>query len=148
MENERYVLDANVFLEYIYGRALQDAARQIITDAILGEVDIMIPSLALDEIAEVLCGNMDDMGQVESHLRFLEKLVYEEVLKVVVPIAKIRMRAIQMARLGDEKSGYPAFTDCLYHALAIFHDAVFVTNDRKHIAKAKSLGHIRALSNF
>jgi len=148
MENRKYVLDANVFLEYIYGRELQGLAKQLITNAILGKIEVIIPSLALDEISEVLCGNMDNLEQVESHLRYIEKLIYDEILKVVVPTTKIRMKAINIARLGNKKSGYPEFTDCLYHALAIFHDAIFITNDKKHIAKVKSFGHIRLLSSL
>lgn len=143
----RYVLDANVFLEYIYGRPLQDRARQLIAQAIRGKIEIIVPSLALDEISEVLCGNMDDMDQVVAHLRYIEKLIRERILKVIVPTMKIRLQAITMARYGTKKSGYPEFSDCLYHALAIFKDAIFITNDKRHLVKVKSFGHIQLLAN-
>lgn len=110
MESRKYELDANVFLEYIYGRELQDIARQLISQAIIGKVEIIIPSLALDEISEVLCGNMNDIEQVTHHLRYLEKLVLEGILKIVVPTTKIRVQAIRMARHGNKKRGYPEFT--------------------------------------
>ncbi len=148
MESRSYVLDANVFLEYIYGRELQEIARHLISQAIRGKIEIIIPSLALDEISEVLCGNMDDIEQVTRHLRYLEELVLEGILKVVVPTTKVRVQAIQMARHGNKKSGYPEFTDCLYHALAVFSDAIFITNDRKHFSKVRSFGHIRLLSSL
>ena len=138
-------MDANVFLEYIFGRKLQEIAKGLISQAIIGRNELIVPSLALDEISEVLCGNMDDLEMVAMHLRYLEKLIYEGLLKVVVPTAKVRIHAIKMARRGDKKSGYPEFTDCLYHSLAWFNDAVFITNDKKHLAKIKELGNVQSL---
>ncbi len=72
MANNQYVLDANVFLEYIYCRSLQDNSKQIFKDAILERIQILVPSLVLDEITEVLCGNMDDIRDVELHLKYIE----------------------------------------------------------------------------
>ena len=89
---------------------------------------------------------MDDIDKVMIHLRYLEKLVYEGFLKVVIPTVKIRIHAIKMARQGHIKSGYPEYTDCLYHALALFNDAIFITNDKRHIAKVKNFGNIKLLS--
>jgi len=146
MENKKYVLDANVFLEYIFGRKLQNVAKKLIEQAIAEEIELIIPSLALDEISEVLCGNMNSIDKVELHLRFLEKLIYEGMIKVVIPTTKVRVHAIKMARQGHKKSGYPEFTDCLYHSLALLNDAIFITNDKKHMAKLKDWGNIQLLS--
>ncbi len=148
MKNKLYVIDANVFLEYIFSRTLQDKAKQIIKDAILKEIEILLPSLVLDEITEVLCGNLDNLNEVDSHLRYIEKLVKEEVIQIVVPNSKVRLKAIEMARNGHKKSGYPELTDCLYHSLAILNDAVFITNDKRHISKVKSYDHIQELSCY
>ena len=148
MANNRYVLDANVFLEYIYARPLQNKAKQLLQDAILEQIQILVPSLVLDEITEVLCGNLDNLEQVQWHLRYIEKLAKQEVLHIVVPNSDVRMRAIELARSGNKKSGFPELTDCLYHALAILNDAVFITNDKKYICKVKKFGHIQELSNY
>lgn len=148
MTNRSYVLDANVFLEYIYNRSLQDKAKEILQDAILEKIQIMIPSLALDEITEVLCGNMDNTANIEWHLQYIEKIAESEVLNIIVPNTKTRMKAVELARTGNKKSGYPELTDCLYHALAIMNDAVFITNDKRHIAKVIRFGHIMKLSEY
>ncbi|MCF6186413.1 MAG: type II toxin-antitoxin system VapC family toxin [Desulfobulbaceae bacterium] len=148
MANNQYVLDANVFLEYMYCRSLQDNSKQIFKDAILERIQILVPSLVLDEITEVLCGNMDDIGDVELHLKYIEKLAKQEILQIVVPNIEVRIKAIEMARKGNGKSGYPELTDCLYHALAISNSAVFITNDKKHISKVKEFGHIQELSCY
>ena len=60
MKNRSYVLDANIFLEYIFNRTLQGKAKKILQDAILEQIQIIVPSLILDEITEVLCGNMNN----------------------------------------------------------------------------------------
>ena len=50
--------------------------------------------------------------------------------------------------LWHEKSGFPTIYDSIYHALAIQLDAVFLTADKKHYAKAKEYGHIKLLSEW
>lgn len=148
MENKHYVLDANVFLEYIYGRSLKRHSQQLIKDAILKRVKILFPSLLLDEITEVLCGNLDDIEDVQKHLQYIERLAKEEVINIIVPNCNVRMKAIEIARTGNHKSGYPELTDSLYHALAVLNGAIFVTNDKKHICKVKQFGHIQELSSI
>ena len=146
--NNIIVPDANVFLEMIYGRPLQATARQLISHAITNEIQLVAPSLLLDEITEVLCGNLDNLQKVQQHLLFLEQLVTERVLLVVVPSFSIRMKAIEIARTGDPKSGYPELSDSLYHALAIVNDAIFVTNDSKHVAKVNIFDHVEKLADY
>ncbi len=148
MANNLYVLDANVFLEYIFGRPLKHHSQKILQDAILDQIQIIAPTLLLDEITEVLCGNLDNIEDVRKHLQYIEDLVTQDVLHIVVPNCHVRLKAIEIARTGTSKSGYPELTDCLYHALAILNDAVFITNDQKHISKVKKFGHIRELSKI
>lgn len=147
MENNDYVLDANVFLEYIYGRSLKHYSKQLIKSAILNKIKILVPSLFLDEITEVLCGNLDNIEDVEKHLKYIEHLAKEGAINIIVPNCNVRMKAIEIARTGNLKSGYPELTDSIYHALAILNGAVFITNDKKHISKVKQFGHIWNLSD-
>ncbi len=146
--NDVIVPDANVFLEIIYGRPLQGVARLLLTQAIKGEIRLLAPSLLLDEITEVLCGNLDNMTDIRRHLLFLEQLIHKNVLLIAVPTLAVRMKAIETARIGNPKSGYPELGDSLYHALAIINDAVFLTNDARYVAKARHLGHVKKLAEY
>jgi predicted nucleic acid-binding protein len=100
----------------------------------------------LDEITEVLCGNLDNLEDVQKHLKYIEHLAKEEAINIIVPNCNVCMKAIEIARTGNHKSGYPELTDSLYHALAILNGAVFITNDKKYISKVKQFGHIQELS--
>jgi len=146
--NNILVPDANVFLEMIYGRSLQTTARQLISHAITNEIQMIAPSLLLDEITEVLCGNLDDLKKVRQHLLYLERLVKEKALLIIVPDLETRMKAIEIARTGNLKSGYPELSDSLYHAVAIVNDAIFITNDSKHLAKVDRFGHVEKLADY
>jgi predicted nucleic acid-binding protein len=146
--NNIIVPDANVYLEMIYGRSLQMTARQMISHAIASEIQLVAPSLFLDEITEVFCGNLDDLKKVRQHLLYLEQLVNEKALLIVVPSIDARMKAIEIARTGNPKSGFPELSDSLYHALAIQYDAIFITNDSRHVAKVKRFGHVEKLADY
>jgi predicted nucleic acid-binding protein len=148
MAADLYVPDANVFLEYIYARPLQEVSKKIIRDAVLERIQLAVPCLLLDEITEVLCGNMENLADVQAHLRHLENLTRQKVLHVVVPSCALRMKGVELARTGNKKSGCPELSDCLYHAFAILHGGVFVTNDKRHFAKVKQFGHIMLLEEY
>jgi predicted nucleic acid-binding protein len=102
----------------------------------------------LDEITEVLCGNVDNLQKVRQHLHYLDQLVKQQALLVVVPSLEIRMKAIEIARTGNPKSGYPELSDSLYHALAIVNDGIFVTNDSRYVYKVKRFGHVEKLIDY
>lgn len=58
------------------------------------------------------------------------------------------MKAQEISRAGNPKSGYPALLDSLYHAAAIVEDGIFMTADAKHTTKTKGFGHVELLSEW
>ena len=70
------------YLEMIHRRPLQVTARQLISHAITGEIQLIAPCLFLDEITEVFCGKLDDLQKVQQHLLYLEQNDSKHVAKV------------------------------------------------------------------
>jgi predicted nucleic acid-binding protein len=84
------------FLEYIYDRPLSSKSKQLLQDAIVGDTQIFVPSLLLDEITEVLCGNLDNLNEIRKHLHYIEKLAGQNVLHIVVPNTEVRMKLLKL----------------------------------------------------
>jgi len=55
-------------------------AGQLISHAIAGEIQLVAPSLFLDEITEVFCWNLDDRLKVQQQPLYLEQLVIRKAL--------------------------------------------------------------------
>ncbi len=103
MQNNIFVLHANAFLEYIFDRPLCECSKRIFNDALLEKIDILLPSLVLDEITEVLCGNLNELYIVEQHLQCIEEPAKNNILTIVVPDTFVRMKATERARTGNKK---------------------------------------------
>nr|VFJ52391.1 MAG: PIN domain-containing protein [Candidatus Kentron sp. FW] len=58
------------------------------------------------------------------------------------------LKAEEIARYGNEKSGFPSLYDSVYHALAIENDCSFITADNRHETKAENFGHIVLVENW
>ena len=53
-----------------------------------------------------------------------------------------------MAENGHPKSGFPSVYDAAYHVMAISDGGVFVTADKKHVAKTRPFGHVCLLGDY
>ena len=69
-------------------------------------------------------------------------------LSVVTPSRELWMSAQDIANDGHPKSGFPSIYDSIYHALAIDLGGIFVTADKRHIAKSSQHRHICLLNNW
>jgi RecB family endonuclease NucS len=47
---------------------------------------------------------MDNLVNIECHLKYYEKLTYSGIINIVVPNSEIRIRAIELARVGKKKA--------------------------------------------
>ena len=57
-------------------------------------------------------------------------------------------KAIEIANSGHPKTGYPTFYDAAYHALALLRSGVFLTSDKRHVAKASAFGSVVLLRDW
>lgn len=148
MDSKYFVIDANVPFEYIFDREHKEKTIRLLRRAANEEILLIAPSILGDEMANVFHNCFEDTNDIQKHMAFMEELTESQIITVVMPKKSTYMKAIDICRDGNEKSGFPEFSDSIYHALAIENDAIFITNDRKHYLKAKQFGHIELLKEI
>ena len=84
--------------------------------------------MLLDEIASILPWQFSSMATIRRYLDALEKFVETQIFQVLVPTAATYLKAIEITQTGNHKSGFPEFSDALYHALALQNEAVLLTH--------------------
>jgi predicted nucleic acid-binding protein len=120
----RVVVDASVALKWVLDEAESEAAL-----ALRGE-DLIAPALWLAEAANALWrrSRIGDISAQEASPRLSELLN--------APVASLAMepyldRALKLAT----QTGHPVY-DCVYLALALYHDTHVVTADRRFVSAA------------
>jgi predicted nucleic acid-binding protein len=137
-----YVLDSGVFVKLLINEEDSEKAEVLIAQ-IVADVDnyIVVPDIFMYEVIGI-CKKYDvSRSIINDTFKF-----YQQKYVIKVPLDGIIVDlALEMTESGHDKSGFPTFYDCVYHALAIQRDCDFITADKKHFAKVKDLGHIRLL---
>lgn len=67
---------------------------------------------------------------------------------IVEPDAEELLLAEKIATTSAPGGGYPDLFDSIYHAMALNRGGVFITADRRHIAKAGHRGAVTLLSDW
>jgi len=140
---QRYVIDSSVFNKLYLDEADRDKAQQLFVQAAAGDAMLLAPDLLFLEVVNTAqrCG-----VPVKSVVDLLEAQQYLLDMRAVT--ATERKKAIQIMANGHVKSGYPSIYDALFHAMALCNNAVFITADKRHYAKTKTLGNICLLSEL
>jgi len=140
---QRYVIDSSVFNKLYLDEADRDKAQQLFVQAAAGDAMLLAPDLLYLEVVNTAqrCG-----VPVKSVVDLLEAQQYLLDMRAVT--AEERKKAIQIMANGHVKSGYPSIYDALFHAMALCNNAVFITADKRHYAKTKTLGSICLLSEL
>ena len=140
---QRYVIDSSVFNKLYLDEADRDKAQQLFIQAAAGDAMLLAPDLLYLEVVNTAqrCG-----VPVKSVVDLLEAQQYLLDMRAVTTAE--RKKAIQIMANGHVKSGYPSIYDALFHAMALCNNAVFITADKRHYAKTKTLGSICLLSEL
>jgi predicted nucleic acid-binding protein len=145
MQNNCYVVDANVFIKLLIEETDSDNARQFFEHCINQNIVCLVPSIFVYEVMYVSQKKNLDIQKIYSLLQ--KQLALN--IKVVDFDEKTGQKAIDIITASqNEKSGYPSFYDSMYHALAIQNDCDFITADHPHFTKTKHLGSVKYLSEF
>lgn len=141
---KKFVIDSCVFMKLFLEEENDEIAEKLITEAAKNHDLIYVPNIFIYEVSSIIANKNLDMKQVFSILEKYKK----STLKIIDPDSHLLIKAIEMARGGNAKSGYPAVYDSIYHALAIENNCTFITSDIKHYTKSKKFGFIKLLKEY
>lgn len=144
IEAKKIVIDSCIFNKLYLDEEDSINAVDYIKKINIAGYKILVPSIFLYEV----------LGVAE-YYRYDTEIIYDLILdyqnnnlEIITPDDVLIKKSLEMTRNGHDKSGYPTFYDCVYHALAIQNNCNFITADNKHYAKVKHIGHIRLLNDI
>jgi predicted nucleic acid-binding protein len=140
---EKVVLDANVFVKLFKAEPDSDQAINLIKQLLENRVSIVEPSVVVNETITTCEVNKENIRPV---CEFFQ-LMIDSSIRLYELDNNLIQSAFDITTQGHEKSGYPTFSDSVYHAIAIQEDALFITADKRHYEKVKQLGNIDLLEN-
>lgn len=140
----KVVLDASIFVKFFKKEIDSDHAINLFNKLIQERVEILEPSVVVNETVTTCEVNRFPISEV---CDFFSALIGTNI-RLIELDGPIIQKTLSMTQEGHEKSGYPTFSDSVYHAIAIQEDALFITADNRHYKKTKHLGQIELLANL
>lgn len=144
MKHKIIVPDANIAVKILHAEADTEQARALFRSCAEQGTKILVPEHFLYEVMNV-CQRIkisaDEVLDLYEALR-------ASILTVVSPNRDAWLRAERMAQDGHPNSGFPSIYDSIYHSLALEAGGVFVTADKRHVAKTHQHGGVMLLSDW
>jgi len=144
MKHTIIVPDANVAVKILHAEADTEQAGALFRSCAEHGHKILVPEHFLYEVMNV-CQRVT-VG-ADAVLDFYEALK-ASILTVVSPNRATWKRAEGMVHDGHPNSGFPSIYDSIYHALALDAGGVFITADKRHVAKTHQHGGVMLLSDW
>ena len=144
MELKHVILDSGAYAKLFLQEAGKDELIALLKYIADNDLRITCPDIFLYEVLSVASQHRVPLQTTVKMIRQLENAY----LSIQVPTSQQFSLAMRMTEEGHEKSGYPSIYDSTYHAMAISYGGVFVTTDKRHIAKAKHHGHVVLLQEW
>ncbi|MFT7389383.1 MAG: putative nucleic acid-binding protein [Candidatus Endobugula sp.] len=136
--------DANIFIKLFSNEPDSPRAKALFTHCISNDIKQFVPELFKYEVLALACKKN---APFENTLNVLEKHI-NTLITIVSPSQAIWLKSKEITLQGHKNSGFPSLYDSVYHALAIELNGLFITADKKHYDKAKSLGNIALLDEW
>lgn len=144
MSIKTVVLDSGAYAKLFLKEEGRDALLELLDHIGKHRITVRGPEVFLYEVLSVAARNGISLKKTLDLIRG-----FEASYLILAPLTARQLDlAMQMAEDGHDKTGYPSIYDSAYHALAIAHDGVFITADKRHIAKAKQYGHVALLKDW
>ena len=141
----KVTLDANVFLKLLFKEPDSQTAIDLVSYVNDKAIKIIVPSVVINETMNSCERIKIDLAQAN----MLFKNFMAHNMQVVSTNIALLDKTIEITQHGNTKSGFPTFSDSLYHALAIQENSLFITADKKHKLKTeKKFKHIALLKDW
>jgi len=138
------VLDSNIFAKLFLDEGDQDQVKSLFQSISDHDISIICPEIFIYEVLSIAAQNSFPLQKAYQALEKLRKSYLR-----IEPLSESQLElAMRMAEDGHGKTGYPSIYDSAYHTLAIAHEGVFITADKRHIAKARQYGHVALLEDW
>ena len=137
------VPDASVIGKLLLVEEDSPAAEALIEHAIANDV-LVAPTALLYEVLSIAIRHSVPFELV---LDLMDRLRHGG-LGLQEPTSAELLTAEKITTSGHTKTGYPALNDSIFHAMAIERGGVFVTADKRHVAKAKQFGSVVLLADW
>ena len=138
------IIDSNIGAKLFTQEDDSQQAVDLFSAGVLNKYPFIVPELFKYEIASIA---FRKRLPLEPILDFFDEHV-DNVVTYEKPSTLTWLKAEEIARSGNTKSGFPSMYDSIYQALAIEHNGIFITADKKHYEKAKKHGHVLLLNEW
>lgn len=139
---KKIVLDSCVFNKLFLNEFDRDEAIKLIDFLTTNSYKILVPDLFLYEVLAVAGGNNYPIKEAYLIIKSIKNLHFVNIEENFID------KAIEICESGNQKSGFPSFYDSSYHSIAIENQCLFITSDKKHLAKTLHFGNIVFLENW
>jgi predicted nucleic acid-binding protein len=138
------VIDASIFGKLFLAEDDSASAGALVSHALESGEEMVAPTALLYESLSIALRHGVPFKTVLTLLDHLRAVG----LAIGEPSEAELLTAERITTTGHSKTGYPALNDSIFHAMAIERDGVFVTADRRHVAKAKQFGSVVLLADW
>jgi len=141
----KVVLDANIYVE-LFKKDEHDSkiAIELVNTLVKNSFEIIESSVVVNETISTCEVAKQDIQPARDFF----KALIDFRMRFVNITPELLDKTIALTKEGHKKSGYPTFSDSLYHAIAVQEEALFITADRRHYEKTKHLGSIQLLKDL
>ncbi len=143
-KKKAFVIDSCVFAKLFLKEDDRNKAIELLKDSVENNYKVYAPNIFIYEILNICAEKKLKKSEIFEALNQYQNCG----LTIIIPSQEVFNKAIDMTSHGHRKSGHPSLYDCVYHALAIENDYIFITSDNKHYIKTKKFGSIELLKDY
>jgi predicted nucleic acid-binding protein len=144
-----YVVDSSVIAKLFLAEEERDKAQALLQQAIDGKAVLRCPALMLYEVTNVFIIQGIEVDAIKHNLAKLQGLIDHGILAIIAPTVAHLEKTVELAATDTGGLGHISSYDAVFHALALQEGGIFITADKKHVQRTRSLfGAVMALADF